>query len=147
MNTVKAFVAFGLAAVLAAAALPTDTPLIDAARNGDVEAVRSLLAEGADVIVHSTMHPVFAPGQGSKFPPPVYYRQSNAADLGAMAQRAGVRHLVMTHLIPSLDSPSHGPFVIPGGALDANDFESAAVGAGFQGKIHVGRDLLTLRLP
>jgi ankyrin repeat protein len=49
MNTVKAFVAFGLAAVLAAAALPTDTPLIDAARKGDVEAVRSLLAEGADV--------------------------------------------------------------------------------------------------
>ena len=49
MNTVKAFVAFGLAALLAAAALPTDAPLIDAARNGDVEAVRSLLAEGADV--------------------------------------------------------------------------------------------------
>jgi ankyrin repeat protein len=49
MNTVKAFVAFGLAALLAAAALPTDAPLIDAARNGDVEAVRSLLAEGAYV--------------------------------------------------------------------------------------------------
>ena len=48
MKSVKAVVAFGLAAVLGAAALPTDEPLIDAARNGDAEAVRSLLAEGAD---------------------------------------------------------------------------------------------------
>ena len=48
MKSVKAVVAFGLAAVLGAAGLPTDEPLIDAARNGDAEAVRSLLAEGAD---------------------------------------------------------------------------------------------------
>ena len=41
-------VALGLAVVLCAAALPTGEPLIDAARNGDVEAVRSLLADGAD---------------------------------------------------------------------------------------------------
>ena len=48
MKSVRVVVALGLAAVLAAAALPTDEPLIDAARSGDVEAVRSLLAEGAD---------------------------------------------------------------------------------------------------
>ena len=41
-------VALGLAVVLCAAALPTGEPLIDAARNGEVEVVRSLLTDGAD---------------------------------------------------------------------------------------------------
>ena len=49
MKSPKSMVALGLAAVLSAAAFPTDGSLIDAARNGDVEAVRSLLADGADV--------------------------------------------------------------------------------------------------
>ena len=106
-----------------------------------------LLAQGADVLVHSTMHPVFSPDGGSTFPPPVYYRQSTAGDLGALAQRAGVKHLVLTHLIPALNTESHGPFRIPGGPLEPSDFESAAKKAGFDGKVHVGVDLLTLRLP
>lgn len=105
------------------------------------------LARGADVLVHSVIHPIFAPGAGSTFPPPVFFRQSNAADLGAMAERAGVKHLMLTHLIPSLNAASHGPYVIPGGALDSDDFASAARESGFQGEIHVGKDLLTLRLP
>jgi len=45
------------------------------------------LARGADVIVHSTIHPIMAPDKPSGFPAPVYYRQSTADDLGAMAQR------------------------------------------------------------
>jgi ankyrin repeat protein len=48
MNSVKSKVALGLVALLCAAAFPTHAQLIDAARSGDVEAVRSLLAEGAD---------------------------------------------------------------------------------------------------
>jgi ribonuclease Z len=43
------------------------------------------LAKGVDVIVHSTMHPILGPDQGSGFPAPIYYRQSIANDLGAMA--------------------------------------------------------------
>jgi len=105
------------------------------------------LAQGADVLVHSTMHSVFAPGQGSKFPSIPYFRQSNTADLGAMAERAGVGHLMLTHLIPSLNTASHGPYVIPGGPLEPQDFASGARNGGFDGKIHVGEDLLTLRLP
>jgi ribonuclease Z len=104
------------------------------------------LANGVDVLVHSTMHPVFAPDGGSKFPPPVYHRQSNVADLGAMAKRAGVAHLMLTHLIPSVNTPSHGPYAIPGGPLDNADFESAARAGGFEGKVYVGKDLLSLRL-
>ena len=106
-----------------------------------------LLAINADVLVHSVMHPVFAPDAGSKFPPIAYYRQSTAGDLGAMAQRAGVKQLMFTHLIPALDSESHGPFPVPSGPLTEADFESAAKDGGFTGQIHVGTDLMTVRLP
>ncbi len=105
------------------------------------------LADGADILVHSVIHPAFAPGAGSTFPRPVYLRQSSAPDLGALAARAGIGHLVMTHLIPALDSPSHGPFVVPDGPLAADDFETAARESGFKGEIHVGRDLLSIRIP
>jgi ribonuclease Z len=104
------------------------------------------LAGGADILVHSVIHPEFAPGGGSTFPPAVYYRQSNAIDLGALAKRAGVQQLILTHLIPSLDSNWHGPYAIPGGELQKSDFESAARESGFDGKVHVGTDLLTVRL-
>ncbi len=105
------------------------------------------LARGADVIVNSVIHPVFAPGGGSSFPPPNYLRQSNAEDLGAMAKRTGVAHLVLTHLIPIPNSPSHGPYEVPGGPLTLDDFAAEARKSGFEGEIHVGTDLLTLRLP
>jgi ribonuclease Z len=49
------------------------------------------LAKGADVIVHSTIHPAMAPDRDSGMPPLAYYRQSTASDLGAMAQRAGAK--------------------------------------------------------
>lgn len=105
------------------------------------------LAAGADVLVHAVIHPVFAPGGDSNFPPVPYFRQSSAADLGAMARRSGVGQLILTHLIPALDSPSHGPYAVPGGALEAADFQAVVRDGGFEGQIHVGRDLLTLRLP
>ena len=105
-----------------------------------------LLATGADILVHSVIHTAFAPDAGSTFPPAVYYRQSNATDLGAMAERAGVRHLLLTHLIPALDSPSHGPYLVPDGPLDSDDFASAVRESGFTGDVQVGKDLLSLRL-
>lgn len=105
------------------------------------------LAEGADILVHSVIHPAFGPGAGSRFPPPVYLRQSTATDLGAMAERAGVGTLVMTHLIPALEAPSHGPYEVPGGPLTADDFEVAAAESGYTGQIRVGTDLLSIRLP
>lgn len=104
------------------------------------------LAEGANILVHSVIHPSFAPEEGSQFPPHVYYRQSSAGDLGAMAQRAGIHHLVLTHMIPAIGTESHGPYVIPQGPLGPADFESAARNGGFNGEIHVGEDLLTIRI-
>jgi ribonuclease Z len=106
-----------------------------------------LLSQDADVLVHSVIHSRFAPGAGSTFPPSVYLRQSNAADLGTMAQRAGVRHLMLTHMIPSLNAGSHGPYAIPGDALEDDDFSAAVRRGGFKGEILVGEDLTSLRLP
>ena len=105
------------------------------------------LAMGADVIVHSTMHPVMGPDRDSGMPAPVFYRQSTAPDLGAMAKRAGAKHLVLTHLAPPVGQPRHGPFKIPGGGITEADYRKAVEMAGFTGNIIVGVDLASLRLP
>jgi ribonuclease Z len=104
------------------------------------------LAREADVIVHSAIHPVMTPDMGSGFFPHAFYRQSTASDLGAMAQRAGARYLVLTHLIPALGADQHGPFKVPGGPLTQTDYSNAVRDGGFTGRIIVGTDLTTVRL-
>jgi ribonuclease Z len=46
------------------------------------------LAKGADVIVHSAIHPIMGPDKGSGMFPYAYLRQSSVPDVGAMARRA-----------------------------------------------------------
>ena len=116
-------------------------------RDSSTSAQVELLAKGADVIVHSTIHPVMGPDRDSGMPAPIYYRQSEASDLGAMAQRVGAKHLVLTHLIPPPGAASQGVWKVPGGALSEADYSKAAQEAGFKGQVHVARDLLGLRLP
>jgi len=105
------------------------------------------LAEGADVLVHSTIHPAMGPGGGTGFPPPIFYRQSSAHDLGGLAQRAGVGHVMLTHLIPPVGAPRQGPYKLPDGALSKDDYVAAVEEGGFEGDTIVGEDLATLRLP
>jgi ribonuclease Z len=105
------------------------------------------LAKGADIIVHSTIHPVMAPGKGSTMFAYAYYRQSTASDLGAMAKRAGAKYLILTHLIPPLGADQQYPFKVPGGPLTEADYKKAARDGGFTGNIIVGTDLASLRLP
>ncbi len=105
------------------------------------------LAQGADVIVHSTIHPVMGPDKESGFPPPIYFRQSTATDLGAMAKRTGAGHLMLTHLIPPMGAARQGPYPIPGGALNEAAYKSAVQDGGFTGNTIVGTDLVTLQLP
>lgn len=105
-----------------------------------------LLSRDADIIVHSTIHPVMGPDKDSGFPAAVYYRQSTAADLGAMAERSNARHLMLTHLIPPLGAANQGPYKIPGGALTELDYSEAVTGAGFSGDTIVGRDLISIVL-
>ena len=105
------------------------------------------LAQGADVVVHSVIHPVMGPDGGTGFPPPIYYRQSNATDLGALSDRAGAGTLMLTHLIPPVGAPRQGPYKLPGGALTTASYENAVRAGGFNGDVIVGQDLATLRLP
>ncbi|MGE0094386.1 MAG: MBL fold metallo-hydrolase [Alphaproteobacteria bacterium] len=105
------------------------------------------LAKGADIIVHSAVHPILAPEKGSGMPPLLYYRQSNATDLGAMAKRAGGKYLMLTHLGPPLGAETQGPWKIPGGALTEADYRKAVEDSGYTGNVVVGTDLASVRLP
>jgi ribonuclease Z len=106
-----------------------------------------LLAQGVDVIVHSTMHPVMGPDRDSGMPAEVFNRQSSTSDLGAMAQRVRAKHLMLTHLGPSIGAARQGAYKVPGGPLTESDFRKAAAEGGFTGNIIVGTDLSSLRLP
>lgn len=116
-------------------------------RSASTSAQVEKLAMGADVIVHSTIHPVMGPDQESGFPPPIFFRQSTASDLGAMAQRTGSSYLMLTHLIPPLGAARQGPYPIPGGPLEAKDYMLAVSDAGYEGATIVGTDLVSIRLP
>lgn len=116
-------------------------------RSTSTSAQVEALAKGADVLVHSTIHPVMGPGKGSGFKAPIFFRQSTAADLGSLAKRAGVKHLMLTHLIPPLGAAKQGPFPIPGGPLKEVSYKRSATESGYSGNVIVGSDLVTLRLP
>lgn len=105
------------------------------------------LAKGADIIVHSAIHPVMAPDRGSGMLPYAYYRQSTVSDLGAMANRTGASYLMLTHLIPPIGANQQYPFKVPGKPLTEADYSKAAQDGGFTGHVIVGRDLTSLRLP
>lgn len=104
------------------------------------------LAGGADIIVHSAFHPVMGPERDSGMPAQIFHRQSLASDLGAMAKRSGARHLMLTHLGPSIGAARHGPWKVPGGALQEADYRDAVLSSGFGGNIVVGADLASIRL-
>src|SRR5262249_25322832 len=59
---------------------------------------------------------------------------STAADLGAMAKRAGTKYLVLTHLIPALGAARQGPFKVPGGPLTEADYVRAVRDGEFTGR-------------
>ena len=120
---------------------------IEPPRETSTSAAVEKLARGADIIVHSAIHPVLAPESGSGMPPLVYYRQSNAKDLGAMAERAGAKHLMLTHLGPPLGAEAQGPWKIPGGPLTEEDYRKAVEESGYAGDIVVGTDLASIKLP
>ena len=104
------------------------------------------LAKGADIIVHSAVHPAMAPGKGSNMFDYAYNRQSNVTDLGAMAKRTGSKVLLLTHLVPPIGGQQY-PFTFPGKLLTEDDYRAAARDGGFTGTIVVGRDLTSVRLP
>mmetsp|Transcript_7700 Transcript_7700/g.13916 ORF Transcript_7700/g.13916 Transcript_7700/m.13916 type:complete len:392 (-) Transcript_7700:72-1247(-) len=108
------------------------------------------LAERADVLVQSAIHPAFGPGAGTEpqYPPAFYSRQSNAPDIGAMAKRAKVRNLMLTHLIPAVGAETYGIWSLLNGALTKQDWEDKVVNEGkYNGNVIVGEDLASIRIP
>jgi ribonuclease Z len=116
-------------------------------RNSSTSDQVEKLAQGADIIVHSAIHPVMAPGKGSGMFPYAYYRQSSVPDLADLARRTGARYLMLTHLIPPLGAEQQYPFKVPGGPLTEADYRKAAEEGGFTGIVVVGSDLASVRLP
>jgi len=92
-----------------------------------------------------SVSPVMGPDGTTGFPPPIFFRQSTATDLGSMAARAGVTNLMYTHLIPPMGAPRQGPYKLPAPLTEA-DYEGSARDGGFEGNVVVGSDLAKLRL-
>lgn len=114
-------------------------------RDTSTSAQVELLAQDADILVHSVIHPVMGPDGTTGFPPPIYYRQSTATDLGSLAARAAVKNLMYTHLIPPLGAPRQGPYPLSAPLTEA-DYVGSARDGGFEGDVVVGTDLAKLRL-
>ena len=70
----------------------TFLPLIPPANNSGAKSLNSCRRSFGDPL---------GPDKGSGMFPYAYYRQSTVPDLGAMAERAGAKHLMLTHLIPA----------------------------------------------
>jgi len=120
----------------------TPKPPRDTSTSAQVEK----LAMGADIVVHSTIHPAMGPDKDSGFPPPIYFRQSTATDLGAMAKRTGASHLMLTHLIPPMGAARQGPYPIPGGPLTEASYTQSVTDSGYDGNVVVGTDLASVTL-
>lgn len=92
------------------------------------------LARGADVVVHEACRvQALAPAIAGTVFETIFSYHADTIELGAMAARAGVPHLVLTHLIPPPDGPG-----------DRDAFEQDVRDGGYRGELTVGEDLTTI---
>ena len=101
------------------------------------------MAKGADVLVHETMYvpavekyikAQIAEGRPVKFEPFMAHMKADhtpAEDVGRIAQEAGVKTLVLSHLTPAIDSITDDTWREP-------------VAKYFKGEIIVGKDLMVV---
>lgn len=92
------------------------------------------LSAGADIVVHEAcrshvLRAAFADADYAR----VLAYHADVVELGAMAKRASVRHLVLTHLIPP-------PLTVDDEAGFARDVRTG----GYEGELTVGTDLVTI---
>lgn len=107
-----------------------------------LEAV-AVMAKGADVLVHETMYvpavekyikDAIAKGRPVQFEPFMAHMKADhtpSEDVGRIAQQAGVKTLVLSHLTPAIDSISDDTWREP-------------VAKYFKGEIIVGKDLMVV---
>ncbi len=94
------------------------------------------LSRGADVLVHEACRTTPLSGFIAGTPlETIFSYHADTVPLGAMAARAGVPHVVLTHLIPPLDKPS-----------DADAFAGDLRAGGYDGVITVGTDLTVVTI-
>ena len=113
--------------------------------SGDTVPLESVatMAKGADVLVHETMYvpevekvvkDLIAKGAPAKFEPVMAHMKAGhtpSEDVGRIAQEAGVKTLVLSHLTPAIDSITDDTWREP-------------VAKYFKGEIIVGRDLMVV---
>lgn len=118
--------------VLDAVAYRVTTPSGVVVISGDTRVCAEVeaLAAGADVLVHEACRSsaLAAAVKGSVFAKIFSYHADTVA-LGGLAKRAGVRHLLLTHLIPSPANPEQEEAFV----LDVRK-------GGYEGRVSVGRD-------
>jgi ribonuclease Z len=121
-----------------AVAYRVETPDAVVVISGDTRVCAEVegLARGADVLVHeacrrSAMAPLIA---GTVFET-IFSYHADTVELGAMAERSGVPHVVLTHLIPPPDAPG-----------DGDAFAGDLRAGGYTGRITVGEDLTAIRI-
>jgi ribonuclease Z len=94
------------------------------------------LSRGADVLVHEACRTTALAGliAGTTFET-IFSYHADTVELGAMAARSGVPHVVLTHLIPPLEGPA-----------EADAFAADLRDGGYEGRITVGEDLAAITL-
>ena len=65
----------------------------------------------------------------------IFSYHADTVALGEMASRAGVPHVVLTHLIPPPEAPG-----------DAESFEQDLRDGGYRGRVTVGEDLTSISI-
>lgn len=122
-----------------AVAYRVDTPDGAVIISGDTQVCDEVkqLSTGASVLVHEAARTRAVMKQIAGTPiERIFSYHADSVALGESAQRAGVPHLLLTHLIPAP----------PNEAAEAL-FEQDVREGGYTGKVTVGRDLVTVELP
>jgi ribonuclease Z len=101
--------------------------------SGDTNACPEMevLAQGADVLVHEAMLSDVLAGTSLEF---IMDYHTDSVELGGLAQRAGVKTLMLTHIIPAPDQVERGE----------ERFTEAVRSGGFEGELIVGTDLASV---
>jgi ribonuclease BN (tRNA processing enzyme) len=108
-----------------------DRSIVISGDTHQAEAVVSL-ARGADILVHEALYTPLAPGTpGSALRKHILDSHTAVEDAARIAERAGVKTLVLSHLVPTDPPPTDAEWL-------------AAARPHFSGRIIVGRDLMEL---
>lgn len=116
-----------------AVAYRVDTPSGSVVISGDTRVCKEVedLTRGAAILVHEACRTraLYEATKGTPFEAIFEYHADTVA-LGEMARRAGVPHVLLTHLIPA-----------PRNDKDVASFENDLRMGGYEGKVTVGNDL------